>query len=215
MTSALAKQVMTANQRAKSMGVAGTLTTLDWRRTLDAFGWRCAYCGASSALTIDHFVPLATWGGTTTQSNCVPSCVACNRKKADISPDSGALSFIAPERLARVRAYLQEVGRWRQEGWRRTWEHVPKLAREQLALEALKRYCQERADVPDDPHATTYALLCRRIFGVPWDPVMASQVLVSLRWLGTHTSDRLLKAACEDALRFFAAACAEDSSTNG
>jgi hypothetical protein len=215
MTSPLAKQVMAANQRAKSMGVAGTLTALDWRRTLDAFGWRCAYCGKSSALTIDHFVPLATWGGTTSQSNCVPSCLACNRLKANTSPDDQALSFVAPERLVRVRAYLQEVGRWRQESWRRTWEHVPKLARDQRACEALKRFCEERARVSDDPHAAAYALLCRRIFGVPWDPAIASQVLSSLRWQRANTSDPRLVAACIDALRFFAAQLAEDSSPTG
>jgi 5-methylcytosine-specific restriction endonuclease McrA len=78
MASALAKQVAAANQRAKSMGMAGTLTTLDWRRALEAFGGRCAYCGEEGAVTIDHFIPLATWGGATTQSNCVPSCPMCN-----------------------------------------------------------------------------------------------------------------------------------------
>lgn len=215
MTSALAKQVMAANQRAKSMGVAGTLTTLDWRRTLEAFGGRCAYCGEASDLTIDHFVPLAAFGGATTQSNCVPACLACNRLKADAYPDSEALSFVAPERLARVRTYLQETGRWRQESWRRTREHTPRLARDQRALEALKRYCEEHARGLDDPHAAAYAVLCRRIFGVSWDPATASQVLESLRWTQVHANDRFLKAACTDALRFFAAELAQAPSTNG
>ncbi|TMD67112.1 MAG: hypothetical protein E6I91_07870 [Chloroflexi bacterium] len=59
--------------------------------------------------------------------------------------------------------------------------------------------------VLDDPHAASYALLCRGIFGVSWDPALASQVWESLRWQRANANDRLLKAACTDALRFFAA----------
>ncbi len=215
MTSALAKQVMAANQRAKSMGVVGDLTALDWRRTLEAFGWRCAYCGAASDLTIDHFIPLSAFGGTTTQSNCVPACVACNRKKADQYPENQTLTFVAPERLARVHAYLQEIGRWHQETLKRSREHVPKLARDQQALEALKRYCEACAVSSDDPHATAYTVLCRRIFGVPWDPVLPSQVLISLHWQQANASDQLLKAACQDALCFFAAETTKASFPDG
>ena len=79
MATALAKQVAEANRRARRMGMAGTLTTLDWQRTLEAFGGCCAYCGEEPAATIDHFIPLAV-GGATTQSNCVPSCLVCNCK---------------------------------------------------------------------------------------------------------------------------------------
>ncbi len=214
MASALAKQVAAANQRARSMGMAGTLTTLDWRRTLEAFGGRCAYCGSSPAVTIDHFLPLATWGGATTQSNCAPSCLSCNRLKADINPDSQALSFVTPERLAFVRTYLQEVGRWHQESLRRTWEHVPKLARDPLAVGSLKRYCEQRAQASDDPHAASYVLLCRRIFGVAWDPAHAFQVKKGLHWNIAHATDTLDEEACKDALRFLDAELAQDGASH-
>jgi hypothetical protein len=211
--SLLAKQVMAANRRAKDMGVAGTLSVLDWRRTLEAFGGRCAYCGGPPPLTIDHFVPLSAFGGTTTQSNCVPACLSCNRLKADQYPDEAALAFVAPERLARVCAYLQEIGRWHQESLKRSREHVPKLARDHQALQALKRYCEAHAGASDDAHAEAFAVLCWRIFGVPWDPALAQEVLESLRWQRANTNDRRLKAACREALQFFAAHIAEEPST--
>lgn len=213
MTSALAKQVKTANRRAQSMGVAGTLTALDWRRTLDAFGGCCAYCGAHAPLTIDHFIPLATWGGTTTWSNCVPSCFGCNHLKADQHPDEQTLTFVAPERLERIRTYLQGIGRWRQESLRRAWEREKVLARGKAATEALKRYCEQHATSPDDPHAASYAMLNRRIFGVAWDPTNAIQVQVSLHWLLTHATDRCSLEACKDARRFFTAALDQDGAS--
>jgi hypothetical protein len=214
MTSPLAKQVIAANQRAKDMGVVGRLSALDWRRTIEAFGGHCAYCGGPPPLTINHFIPLAAFGGTTTQSNCVPSCLPCNRLKGDQYPDDQTLAFVAPERLARVRAYLQEIGRWRQESLQRSRERVPKLARDHHALSVLKQYCEARASTSADPHAESFALLCQRIFGIPWDPVLPKEVLESLSWHRVHASDRRLKEACRDALRFFAAQLAEDSFTS-
>ena len=214
MASTLAKQVAAANRRARSMGMAGTLTTLDWRRAIEAFRGRCAYCGERPAETIDHFIPLATWGGATTQSNCVPSCLVCNHLKADRYPDEQALSFVAPERQARVHTYVQEIGRWHQESLRSTWEHVPKLGRDQLAVQSLKRYCEQRAEVSDDPQSVSYTLLCRRIFGVAWDPANAFQVQESLRWKIAHATDTLDEEACKDALRFFTAELTQGQTDN-
>jgi hypothetical protein len=213
MTSALAKQVAAANRRAKSMGVAGTLSKWDWEHTLEAFDGLCAYCGARGPLTIDHFIPLATWGGVTAQSNCVPSCLACNRLKADKYPDEQILTFVAPERLTKVRAYLQEIGRWHQESLKRARAHEEVLARGQIAVEALKCYCEQRAEAPDDPHATSYALFRRRIFGVAWDLVDVFQVQLSLHWLLTHATDQCSLEACKDAWRFFTAALDQDGAS--
>jgi hypothetical protein len=154
-------------------------------------------------VTIDHFIPIATWGGATTQSNCIPSCVACNHQKGNINPDTQALSFVAPERLAQVRAYLQEIGRWHQESLSTMWQHAPKLARRQLAVGALKQYCEQRALLSDDPHAAFYRLLCQQVFGIAWDGANAFQVEESLRWKLAHATDMLDKEACEDALGFF------------
>jgi 5-methylcytosine-specific restriction endonuclease McrA len=55
--------------------------------------YTCQYCGVqpgSEELTIDHVVPRAQ-GGTSTWTNCVLACVACNKRKADRTPDQAGL----------------------------------------------------------------------------------------------------------------------------
>lgn len=93
MTSSLAKQVASCNRRARDQGLAHTLTTLDWQRTLDFFKHHCVYCGGG-AWTIDHFQSLANGGGST-HSNCVPSCSSCNTEKASTSPGHLTPSFVS------------------------------------------------------------------------------------------------------------------------
>ena len=51
--------------------------------------WTCQYCGAqpgSEELTIDHVLPRSQ-GGISTWENCVLACVACNKRKADRTPE--------------------------------------------------------------------------------------------------------------------------------
>ena len=71
MTSSFAKQVASCNRRARDQGLAHTLTTLDWQRTLDFFKHHCVYCGGG-AWTIDHFQSLANGGGSTVIFSWVP-----------------------------------------------------------------------------------------------------------------------------------------------
>jgi 5-methylcytosine-specific restriction endonuclease McrA len=55
--------------------------------------YTCQYCGVQPGgedLTIDHVVPRAQ-GGTSTWANCVLACVACNKRKADRTPDQAGL----------------------------------------------------------------------------------------------------------------------------
>ena len=94
MTSSLAKQVVACNRRARKKGVVGTLSVLDWQRTLDHFESCCAYCGGP-AFTIDHFVPLAFGGGTTVQlfsglfsMTKVPNAISLSRVLVRISEAS-------------------------------------------------------------------------------------------------------------------------------
>lgn len=49
--------------------------------------YTCQYCGrqpGAEELTIDHVMPRSQ-GGETSWENCVLACVACNRRKADLS----------------------------------------------------------------------------------------------------------------------------------
>jgi len=70
----------------------------------------CHYCKKrfpSSALTMDHIVPVSR-GGTSTRGNVVPACENCNKTKRHLTPaeqalrqleDSGALSELTPDDL--------------------------------------------------------------------------------------------------------------------
>ena len=53
----------------------------------------CQYCGVqpgSAELTIDHVVPRAQ-GGVSSWENCVLACVACNKRKADRTPEQARM----------------------------------------------------------------------------------------------------------------------------
>jgi 5-methylcytosine-specific restriction endonuclease McrA len=53
----------------------------------------CQYCGVqpgSEELTIDHVTPRAQ-GGVSSWENCVLACVACNKRKADRTPEQARM----------------------------------------------------------------------------------------------------------------------------
>jgi 5-methylcytosine-specific restriction endonuclease McrA len=55
----------------------------------------CQYCGAqpgSEELTIDHVLPRAQ-GGVSSWENCVLACVACNKRKADRTPEQARMKL--------------------------------------------------------------------------------------------------------------------------
>lgn len=57
--------------------------------------WTCQYCGmqpGGEELTIDHVVPRSQ-GGTSTWDNCVLSCIDCNHRKADRTPDQAGMKL--------------------------------------------------------------------------------------------------------------------------
>jgi 5-methylcytosine-specific restriction endonuclease McrA len=57
--------------------------------------WTCQYCGVQPGgeeLTIDHVVPRSR-GGTSTWENCVLSCIACNKRKADRTPEQARMKL--------------------------------------------------------------------------------------------------------------------------
>lgn len=54
-----------------------------WQAVVDAFGKACAYCGAEGDLVMDHVVPINKQAlGEHRLGNLVPSCHACNARKA-------------------------------------------------------------------------------------------------------------------------------------
>lgn len=57
--------------------------------------YTCQYCGdqpGGEELSIDHVVPRSQ-GGTSTWENCVLACVACNKRKADRTPQQAGMKL--------------------------------------------------------------------------------------------------------------------------
>lgn len=55
--------------------------------------YTCQYCSArpgSEELTVDHVVPRAQ-GGVSSWENCVLACTACNKRKADRTPEEARM----------------------------------------------------------------------------------------------------------------------------
>ena len=55
--------------------------------------YTCQYCGAQPGgeeLTLDHVVPRSQ-GGVSSWENCVLACVACNKRKADRTPEQARM----------------------------------------------------------------------------------------------------------------------------
>lgn len=86
--------------------------------------WTCQYCGlqpGGEELTIDHVVPRSQ-GGTSTWDNCVLSCIDCNKRKADRTPQQAAMKL----RKAPVRP---------------TWK--PLYARHTIRIESWSKFVSE------------------------------------------------------------------------
>lgn len=77
---------------AKRKGALGSHTFAEWRRVLEASGFKCAYCNCAlteKTATRDHAVPL-TRGGSNDISNVVVACQKCNSTKYNRTPEEFA-----------------------------------------------------------------------------------------------------------------------------
>lgn len=201
MSSPVAKQVSAANRRARERGLVGSLTALDWQRSLDHFDHRCAYCGGIGR-TIDHFQSMSL-GGQTSMSNCVPSCPCCNEHKGSHLPDELDASFVSPEQLTVIRTYLEVIGQRNQENWRRLCAREPAFAEMHEKRQRLRAFCFQHArEASKESMRYGFLHLCVMLFGVEWDPTNYFQVLTSLSWQKLHTTLPEVRAACEDVEHF-------------
>ena len=86
--------------------------------------YTCQYCGVqpgSEELSIDHVVPRSQ-GGASTWDNCVLACVACNKRKADRTPQQAGVKLRRPP-------------------VRPTWK--PLYARHELRIESWSKFVSE------------------------------------------------------------------------
>lgn len=82
---------------------------LQWQAVVDAFGRACAYCGAEGDLVMDHVVPINKQAlGEHRLGNLVPSCRACNARKAE--RDFREFLDDDPIRIATIEAHMVSHG---------------------------------------------------------------------------------------------------------
>jgi 5-methylcytosine-specific restriction endonuclease McrA len=70
-----------------------TAVTFSRRNVAKRDHYTCQYCGAQpggESITVDHVVPRSQ-GGTSSWTNCVAACEACNARKADRTPEQAGL----------------------------------------------------------------------------------------------------------------------------
>lgn len=67
--------------RLRAAGGVG-VSERDWRRLVNRYGERCAYCGAKEPITMDHVIPVAR-GERHSIGNVLPACFPCNAAKRD------------------------------------------------------------------------------------------------------------------------------------
>ena len=112
----------------------------------------CQYCGAqpgSEELTLDHVVPRAQ-GGESRWDNCVLACLACNKRKADRTPEQARMRLQAQAGPADVEPALRG----------------PRGADRELVEVRQRGVLERRAGEVDDNHGSRpsgrEAHLCRR-----------------------------------------------------
>jgi len=69
------------NRRSREMGAEGNFTAMEWTELKNKHLNKCARCGISAKLTVDHIKPLSR-GGSNYIENIQPLCMPCNSRKS-------------------------------------------------------------------------------------------------------------------------------------
>lgn len=79
----LSQKLSDQRRRARKANSGGDgVTKAEWKEILLRYNHRCAYCGDSENITMDHVVPLFK-GGPHSPENIVPACLSCNCRKRE------------------------------------------------------------------------------------------------------------------------------------
>lgn len=71
-------------RRATLTANGGAYTAAEWAALLALYENKCAYCGASRPLHVDHRIPIAR-GGRGDIANVLPACGPCNYRKGTMT----------------------------------------------------------------------------------------------------------------------------------
>lgn len=79
----------------------------NWLHALKFFNFKCAYCGASGRIEMEHIIPTVKGGGYT-PDNIIPACSSCNSKKGNFEWDTWFKnsSIYSEERYWRIKEYI-------------------------------------------------------------------------------------------------------------
>ena len=80
-------------------------------------GWRCAYCGSTGRLTLDHVVPRSR-GGDSVWENVVTSCAPCNLRKGNRLLHEIEMVLRTKPRVPQPVLYIRLATPKIPEGWR-------------------------------------------------------------------------------------------------
>jgi 5-methylcytosine-specific restriction endonuclease McrA len=86
---------------------------LDKRNLVERDGRKCQYCGKvhrTSDLNMDHVLPRSR-GGAKKWTNIVASCIPCNSKKADRTPEEAGMRLIKSPKEPMRRAVISSIKR--------------------------------------------------------------------------------------------------------
>jgi 5-methylcytosine-specific restriction endonuclease McrA len=70
--------------RACAREAEGRFTSAESVTLVASYDGKCAYCGSSGRVEVDHRIPLSR-GGTNSIDNVLPACGTCNRMKAQLT----------------------------------------------------------------------------------------------------------------------------------
>ena len=102
-TKRASSRVHNAKRRQRKTGLPFAWTNSDWLGCLSAFGCACAYCGSTTDLHQDHFIPIShpDCPGTVV-GNMVPACGPCNLSKGAKHPHTWVADEATLTRVDRI-----------------------------------------------------------------------------------------------------------------
>ena len=78
----VAQRIIVKNDNGRWISKSGIYSNkIEWKKILDSFNNKCAYCGSTEILMAEHIVPQSSEGSTDVLFNIIPSCSKCNKDK--------------------------------------------------------------------------------------------------------------------------------------
>lgn len=94
------------NIRRNRHNGTGDLTAMQWQGILELFEFRCAYCGSTEKLSMEHIIPVSK-GGALTKANIIVACQHCNSSRGNKKFDEW-LTHIPESSRAKILWYINE-----------------------------------------------------------------------------------------------------------